>query len=330
MSDFKWTEELTEFSLNSVKHATWAASNSGDMLRVVDCFQEKGGEVTAEEKQQIFQELGGLKNKDVFDFLCHTQLITESKLGLTTGPEPEDRPGFYTGQKLGEVIRDLGVASPQAKDIVGHNFIFHARESLSFCGRLMPPGLTKHYLKDTLLDHYVFNQKLNSFKFDNLIQILIGLGVLKEGDYGLVVGHAPPAMTFYQMASSYFYLSGWNVSHKVRARDLLREVDSIIPNRSEDYSVLGFNQFPIEGWGKHQCWVTPESFARMLEIGIIEPKDIAKILQRIVRNEKNPSCECAKIAAGKIKRELLTQIEKFTGGPPIGYDEVVRLLDNTG
>lgn len=113
---------------------------------------------------------------------------------------------------------------------------------------------------------------------------------------------------------------------RVDAKDLLRQVDSVIPQRDEDYSVLGFNQFPLEGWGKHQAWMSTESFSKMLEIGLVETKTIARILSEIVREEANPSRDLAKNAASRIKDALLKQLEKFKS-KPIGYDEIVFLLD---
>ena len=204
--------------------------------------------------------------------------------------------------------------------------MLHAREGLSFCGRLCDPGMPKDFLRDTMQDHYVFNQKLNSFKFDNLIRNLMSFGVIKDGDCGLIIDRAPPVLTFYQITSSYFFLSGGKVNCKVDAKDLLRQVDRVIQHRDEDYSVLGFKQFPIEGWGKHQAWMTPESFSKILEIGLVETKTIALILLEIARDEANPSRDLARNAASRIKDALLTQLKKFKQ-EPIGYEEVVSLLD---
>ncbi|MDA7618218.1 hypothetical protein N8703_02845 [Verrucomicrobia bacterium] len=323
MPDFEWTDELTEFAHRNCQHATWAASNPGDMLRVVKYFQENGGSIGKEEKDTIRDGLG-VGGHDVFHFLRHLRHLTEDTLELTKGHEDGDRPGFYTGQTLGRVLEDLGLE--QAKKILGHNFMLHAREGLSFCSRLCDPGVPKDFLKETMLDHYVFNQKLNSFKFDNLIRNLMGFRVIKEGDCGLIIDRAPPVLTFYQITSSYFFLSGGKVNCRVDAKDLLRQVDSVIPRRDEDYSVLGFKQFPIEGWGKHQAKMTPESFSKLLEIGLVETKTIALILSEIARNEANPSRDVAKNAANRIKDALLKQLKKFKP-EPIGYEEVVSLLD---
>ena len=227
------------------------------------------------------------------------------------------------------MIRDLTIASAPAKHILGHNFILHAREALTFCSKLMPPGLSEEYLKEELLDHYVFNQKLNPFKFDSLIKNLKGFGVIKGGDRGLVIDHAPPVLCFYQMASSYLYLSDAKVGQKVDAKGLLREVENIIPQRDETCSALGFDRFPIEGWGKHQAWITPESFSRMLEIGLIEPERVFKILQGISSDNTNSSCEFAKSAAERLNIALWNQVKKFKS-EPIGIDEISGLPKPAG
>ena len=327
MSDFVWTEELTEFALRDLKHATWAYINPGDMLRAVEYIHKNGGAISKEDSDELRDSLA-LKNDDFRLYLQHLRLLrednTEDVFELTMVPAPEGRPGFYTGRRLGEVIRDLGIASDQAKHILGHNFVLHAREALSFCSKLMPPGLNEEYLKEELLDHYVFNQKLNPFKFDNLIKNLKGFGVVKGGDRGLVIYHAPPVLCFYQMASTYFYLSDSKVCHKVDAKGLLREVENIIPQRDENYSALGFDRFPIEGWGKHQAWMTPESFSRMLEIGLVEPERVFKIIQGISSDNNNPSSESAKSAAARLNIALWNQAKKFKG-EPIGIDEISGL-----
>jgi hypothetical protein len=154
----------------------------------------------------------------------------------------------------------------------------------------------------------------------------MGFGVIKEGGCGYIIDRAPPVLTFYQITSSYFFLSGGKVNCRVDAKDLLRQVDRVIQQRDEDCSVLGFKQFPIEGWGKHQAWMTPESFSKLLEIGLVETKTIALILSEIARDEANPSRDLAKNAASRIKDALLKQLEKFKS-KPIGYDEIVFLQD---
>jgi hypothetical protein len=327
MSDFLWTEELTEYALRNLEHATWAYINPGDMLRAVEYFQRNGGAISKEDSDALGVTLG-TKNKDFRDSLKHLRLIREDKekdnFELTIEHDSEDRPGFYTGQRLGEVIKDNGIASVQAKHILGHNFVLHAREALSFCSKLMPPGLPKDYLKEELLDHYIFNQKLNPFKFSNLLENLEGFGIIKECDFGIVIDYAPPALTFFQMASSYFYLSDSKVCHKVDAKSLLREVENIIPQRDENYSALGFDRFPIENWGKHQAWMTPESFSKMLEIGLVEPERVFRILQRISSDNNNPSSESAYSATERLNIALWNQAKKFKG-EPIGIDEISGL-----
>jgi hypothetical protein len=327
MSDFVWTEELTEFALRDLRHATWAYINPGDMLRAVEYIHKNGGAISKEDFDELHDSLA-IKNDDFRLSLQHLQLLREDdardNFELTMAPASEGRPGFYTGRRLGEVISDLGIANEQAKHILGHNFVLHAREALSFCSKLMPPGLNEEYLKEELLDHYVFNQKLNPFKFDNLIKNLKGFGVVKGGDRGLVIDHAPPVLCFYQMVSSYLYLSGSKVGHKVDAKGLLREVENIIPRRDENYLELGFDRFPIEGWGKHQAWIAPELFSRMLEIGLIEPERVFRILQGISSDNTNPSCESAKSAVERLNVALWNQAKKFKG-EPIGIDEISGL-----
>jgi hypothetical protein len=70
-----------------------------------------------------------------------------------------------------------------------------------------------------------------------------------------------------------------------------------------------------------------ESFLRMLEIGLIEPKTIAHILLGIARDKVNSSRDLAKNAATRIKHAILEDIKIFKPPKPIGYEEVVSLLE---
>ena len=327
---FEWTDELTEFAVRNVKHATWAFVNPLDILRVIDHIQQNGGRISKEDYDGLSEKIKVGKS-NYSEPLNHLKIVEKGEdpglYILTQQPKLEDRPGFYTGQRIGEVIKDLGFDSSQAKHILAHNFILHAREALSFCSKLSPPGVPENFLKDKLEDHYVFNQKLNKVKCGHLIKLLEGFEVIKEGDCGLVVDYAPPILTFYQIASSYFFLSGGRVNCRVDAKDLLRQVDSIIPQRDEDYSVLGFDQHPVESWGRQTAWMSPESLTKMLEIGLVETETIARILLEIVLDETNSSRDRAKNASSRIKGAILEDIKGFKKPEPIGYEEVVSLLD---
>ena len=138
-----------------------------------------------------------------------------------------------------------------------------------------------------------------------------------------MVDHAPPVLSFYQITSSYLFLASNNVGRKVNSDDLQREVHSLLPNREEDYTVLGFDQFPIEGWGKHQAWMTPESFTRMLQIGLIDPLCIARILKNIVQDKTNPSNELAKLSLRQLKNKIINDVHNFRGDP-INLPEVLQ------
>jgi len=322
MSDFVWTKELTAYALSNLEHATWAVINPHDILRTIERIQQGGGKATSDEFNQIRNDLGVDRN-DFRYSLLRLELLTESSDGSWYLTDEPSRLGFYSGKELAAIIEDCGIGNPRNLNILGHNFTLHARESLRFCCCLREPGVPKNYLRTELVNHYVFNQKLNPAKFDFLLKNLIRFDVIKEIELGYVVKYAPPVLTFYCIAKAYFFLALNKVGGKVNAADLQRDVHSLIPNREEDCTVLGFEQFPIEGWGRYQAWMTPKSFEQLLHIGLIDPLCIARILQTIVRDKKNPSQDLAHSTLGQLKKKILEDVGKF-GEDPINLREVLQ------
>jgi len=88
---------------------------------------------------------------------------------------------------------------------------------------------------------------------------------------------------------------------------------------------LGFEQFPIEGWGKHQAWMTPESFTRMLHVGLIEPLCIARVLRRIVEDKTNPSNHIGKSALMQLRKKIIREMkDPKIQGDPINLQQVLQ------
>jgi len=328
MSDFVWTEEFTVDALSNLEHGTWAIFNPQDIFRAIEQIQQGGGKATKLEFDQIRMDLG-VDFYDFRDILVNLELLTKSDGSWHLTDKPS-RPGFYSGKELAASIEDCGIDNSWNLNILGHNFTLNARESLRFCYYLMDPGVSKDYLRTELENHYVFNQKLNPFKFENLLRILKKLEVIEETEHGfIVIKYAPPTLTFYNIVSEYFNLVSNKVGSKVDASDLQREVHSLIPNRSEDYTVLGFKKFPIEGWGRYQVWMTSESFERFLSVGLIDPLHIARILKTIVKDRGNPSQDLAQSTLKRLGMKISDDVKSFRGkdgeeSPPINLPEVLR------
>jgi hypothetical protein len=321
MSDFVWTEELTGIALKNLEHSTWGVINPNDMLRAIEYIHRLGGGASSNEINELRESLG-IKGNDFRQNLKHLGLVAvraDKAWEITIEPS---QMGFYSGKNLAEIVAGLGIDSPQALSILGHNFILHARESLPFCCRLMDPGVPESYLREELVDHYIFNQKLNSFKFPNLIKNLTRFQVIKETEFGLLVKEAPPALTFYQITSAYLFLASYAVGRKVKSVDLQREVHNLLPRRREDYTVLGFERFPIEGWGKHQAWMSPESFKRLLEVGVVDPLCVARVLQQVTKDKLNPSCNLAEVALGQLLHKIKDDVKPYDG-VPVDLSEVL-------
>lgn len=315
MTDLVWTEQFTEFALSAVAHSTWAYFNPPDILRAVDQINSMGGRISGKEFNNLLDRLGATLG-DLRTMMEHLGFIKKIPIQETYElTQEQNRPGFYSGKELGDVLKDTGIEGAPALDIVGHNFILHAREALPFACLLIPPGIPEEYLKQEIVNRYVFNQKLNSFKYDNLRRILDQSEIIKDSDSALIVHHAPPALTFYRIVSSYLFLASYKVGEKVHAGDLYREVDSLMPNRTEDYAVLGFKQFPIEGWGKHQAWMTLEAFAQVLHVGLVDPICIARVLEVVWHDKGNHSRDLARSAAKMLKEAILRDVKQFRGNP---------------
>jgi hypothetical protein len=61
----------------------------------------------------------------------------------------------------------------------------------------------------------------------------------------------------------------------------------------------------------------------MLEMGLIEPKCVAHILQRIVRDKRDLSSEKAESALEQLRIKLLDDVKGFRGDP-VDLGRVVR------
>jgi hypothetical protein len=318
----RWNDELTVYAMRAIEHSTWAVINPQDMLRAILKIHEMGGEATTNDLQAIREELG-VDNDDFRQNAKHLELIELTESGAWRLSSEPKRPGFYSGKQLADVTSDLGIGSSRPLHIIGHNFLLHAPESLSFCEHLLAPGRPKSFLKSELLNHYVFNQNINAFKFDGLITNLKQFGVIDDCKHGFKVVHSPPALTFFKIASAYFFLTSDNVGSRVASSDLMFEVDSVIPQRDEDYSVLGFRKFPVEGWGKHQSWMQNDAFTNFLALRLIEPVRIARILNQIAKNESGNTRELVVHTLQRLGTALIEDTRSFKVAP-LNLHEVIK------
>lgn len=324
MIDFVWTDKHTEAAKRIMKHSTWGVISPPDMLRAVKDIYDRGGIISKEEYIKLSNIYGGNRNDNFQSALIQLYMVRANEDNSYEFTKVGENRGFYSGNELARRIDDVGLINRQTLDILGHNFLLYARESLPLCCQLMQPGIPKNYLEHEYVDQYVFNQKLNKFKFDNLIRILISFDIIEENPhFGLVIKHAPPALTFYHMACSYFFLSSNKIGNEVDAKDLEREVHSLLKVLNDDYTVLGFNKHPIEGWGKRLAWITPESFEQLLDVGLIDPLTIARILKTILRNDQNLSQSLARTVLVQLKQLILDDITTFRG-EPINLTEVLQ------
>ncbi|MFX0097438.1 MAG: hypothetical protein ACFE7E_06735 [Candidatus Hodarchaeota archaeon] len=327
MDSFKWRGELTQLAKKNQEYQSWAVVKPADMLKATRLIRKSAEGFPLSQKDKLREEIG----TDNFDFLVMLKglgfvvenLTSEGeKFYILTGRSQE--PGskqFFSG---GFLAQD-DIPYEEALKVVGHNFILKARESLEFCAALTPPGLTKEFLKHLFLDHIVFNNKLNAFKFDGLLEMLQDLGIIIEGEYGHVNHYSPAPLTFYCMTERYLLEADYEIGRKVHAGDLLEYIDRVIPERSEDYSSLGFSKFPFEGWGKYRTWLTAELFKEILQIGLTHPLSVAKILRNLIRQNSQDTTKL-KNELLRLKKDRLDRIRKFEK-PILGIEDVIRVYD---
>jgi len=323
MNNIEWTEEHTDYAKEVMKQGTWAVINPTDILRAIKDIHQLGGIISGEKYLELSEDYGGNENQNFRSALENLNITKKNNDGLYEFTQNGRKLGCYSGRELASVVEDLGVSSPQALNLLGHNFLLHAPESLSFCCQLNPIGIPKEVIKHDLLDHYLFNQKLNEFKIDNLFHILAYFNVIEEKKLGYGIKNAPPALTYYYMVSYYLFLASNKVGSEVDAKDLKRAVDFLMPNRIEDYRVLGLHNHPIEGWGLRLAWMKTESFNRLLQVGLISPLSIARILRNIIKDDNNPSQKYAYETLKTLKNEVLKNASRFRG-EPLNFTEVLR------
>ena len=311
MSTFQWDDELTELAIKNQTHQSWAVVNPADMLNALSIIAEKAEGYPVASKEEL-REAIGTKEGDFLDRLKDFGFIEESPEGQETpvyliSKKPRS-PGFHAGGFLVDLIRSQGINSPDALTVIGHNFILGARQSLEFCAALQRPGLTKDALEKRFLNHLVFNNKLNEFKFDNLLKFLGRLGVVEEVEKLFKVDFSPAPLTFYCMAERYLLDADYVIDTRVNAADQECYLDRLLPagnKRDMRFESLGLSQFPFEGWGKYDTWLTGSGFRELLRIGLIHPLSVAKVLAKMVADSGCESLVAADQALARIREKFV-------------------------
>ena len=97
-------------------------------------------------------------------------------------------------------------------------------------------------------------------------------------------------------------------------------------NRSENHSVLALSKPPLEGWGGHSCWLTPESFRKILAIGLVNPTSVANILCKISCSENEEQKRNAKETLKLLKLNLQKECTSFKT-KPVNLDETLEKFE---
>lgn len=321
-----WSEELTDLAIKNQTHKKWAVTNPADMLKCLRMIGEKESGYPISSKEELRAAVG-TDNYDFLDrlrgfgFVC--ERIDDQGIEVFFPSKDPQFPGFRTGEFLATLIRDHGINNPDALDVIGHNFILVAQVSLEFCAAMQRPGLKKDALKTRFLNHLVFNNKLNSFKFDNLLEFLIDLGIIEEEKpHGLFrISHSPSPLTFYCMTERYLLEADYEVGNRVNAGDLECYLDRVLPpagdKRDMKFENIGLSRFPFEGWGKYDTWLTNAGFYELLKLGLIHPLSVAKVVKKLVNDPRCESREVAQQGIMKIRENFLLRLKGDSVTKPI-------------
>lgn len=335
MDTFHWEEDLTDLALKNQTHQSWAFTNPNDMLKALRMIADRAGGYPETAKEELRAAVG-TDNADFFDRLLGFGFVCERKDNhgnavYVASKEPRS-PGSRTGEFLATLIRDHGIHAPDCLPVIAHNFILGARESLEFCAALQRPGSTKDALKLRYLNHLVFNNKLNPFKFDNLFKFLVQIGLIEEVDGLIGVGQSPAPLTFYCMVERYLLEADYEVGVRVNAADQECYLDRLLPpvgsKRDMRFESLGLSKFPFEGWGRYDTWLTSSGFRELLNIGLIHPLSVAKVLSKLASNPNCESGDAAHRGMTKIREKFVKDtITKPVWDLPLeGLDEWSRVL----
>jgi hypothetical protein len=298
--------------------------NPVDMVKAVRLICAVPDGFPVSEKDSLTREIG-TKNPNFLDGLKGLGFIHTSEDGKVWVLSKKSM--LESGRQLysGDLLAQDDLSHEEALRVVGHNFILKAREALEVCDALVFPGVAKESLKNLFLDHLVFNIKLNPFKFDNLLEMLKNLGIISEGEYGYVNFYSPAPLTFYCMTKRYLLEADYEVGKKVHAGDLLEYVERVIPRRSENYDSVGLSKFPFEGWGKYRTWITPELFKELLQVGLVHPLSVVRVLRNLIKegSEYTPRLKNELLY---LKKDRLDRIRKFKG-EIVDIDDVLKAYD---
>jgi len=324
MEKLKWNEQLTDLAKANLRHQSWAFFNPNDMLIAVQEIIRSENAYKISQVDELVDKVG-TENKDFIDQLVGFGFVTtgynsegESVYTLTSEP---DRKGCFSGNYIGRIVNEEGISSSEALHVLGHNFLMSARESLAFCEQLKPPGISEGDLKERFVNTWIFNNKLNPFKFQNLIKILVSLDIIHKGEYGYMVKYMPASLFFYCITERYLLEADYVVGAKIEAGDLILYVNRFLPekeHRSDDFAELGLTKFPYEGWNKYKTWMSIESFQGLLSTGLVRPISMARIITRLANNGD----EQAQVAMDEM-RECLENEHTFKTDPK-NWSEVQR------
>jgi hypothetical protein len=319
MGSLVWDEELTRLALRNQRHQAWAVVSTSDMARALEAIELRGGSVPAELQAAIKEQIG-TQHDDFMDALIGLGFVRryenqEGQNSLTLTSAAPWR-GAFTGHHVARLIAEDGLNSVDARNAMGHNFILLARESLEFCAALIVPGMTKAALEAQFINRIVFNNKLNKFKFDNLLGLLEQFGVLEREEAVYRISYSPAPLTFYCMAERYLLDASYEVGAKVDVSALARHLDRLLPSgarRSENADALQLPRSPFEGWGRHRTWLTPEGFGSLLGLGLIHPRSVARILRRQQERGTGDVGTYAEQALTQLRRHFEVECRAFRG-----------------
>ncbi|MGV8118916.1 MAG: hypothetical protein AB2L14_04030 [Candidatus Xenobiia bacterium LiM19] len=319
MSFLKWNDELTEYAKNNMRHQTWATFPLTDIMSAIKMKSDGTYD------PRVFRRKND--DNDVIQFLRYFHLLDEHDQ-LTT---PNEKNPFYSGEYVAKHLTEEGQNSESGKHAVSHNFLIGARECLEVARELTFPGKSKASLENQFLNRIVFNNKLNSFKLDNVIKYLKEFDIISDNtSYGFYVTYSPAPLTFYSITNRYLLEASYEVGKEVNAKSMIEFTKMMLPTNIEplnDYRDLGLAKMPFENWGKYKVWLTHEGFSDLLRLGLIAPVDVAEIIRTLIYNSNGDESNYLRDVLNSLKRAFKEEWENFRGEKPVDFELILEKFE---
>ena len=147
MTDFNWTNEMTEYAVNNVKSVSYAFSKPIDQLRTIEYILHNNETASLTNIRNL---LNIEHSQDILEFLTNINVLTKDNnlYKLSTDNNIHSLSGFYTGIQIGNILNARVIA------LLGDSI---TTDHISPAGRIKSNSLTSRYLRKNKVKSFDFN-----------------------------------------------------------------------------------------------------------------------------------------------------------------------------